>query len=357
MMCATSWAALAAAMIFGCTPVGGGGGGSRDGGGGGGGDTDAGTVALSDAGGGQGGEGGGAGGAGGMGGASDMGGANDVGGDGDAGGGSDTGGAGGAGGAGGMGGEGGGGGMVVEPAGDVGQPCDSDDDCERICFLAPDFPGGYCTADCREDPCADTDECFFFGADGEAAFCLRSCMDDGDCRADDGYVCDADATCYPAEVPGCRDEHDPNDAEDEATDLGDVGDACDGSIEVQGQVSPEDADWFRVAGVGSDRCPMFAMHFIDPADFQDPPQDASLYACVFGRCADGSDPEFNGCFLPQEDSPAGLPGCCSEVPSGVGAPWLEIHCAEPAVEYFVRVTAVADQCVNYRARLGPQRQP
>jgi hypothetical protein len=248
------------------------------------------------------------------------------------------------------------------PAQDVGQPCDADADCDEVCFVAPDFPGGYCSASCAELDCAEGDECFTFGDDEADAWCLKTCADDAECRVDAGYVCDVDETCYPddeagpVEPPACTDDNEPNESEGTATLAGDLGAECAAPrLALAGTATAGDEDWLRAGGVGSDRCPMFSLEFSVPADAGEPLVEPALTACVFGRCADGSEPEFTGCFLPQEESPEGLFGCCSEIPNPVGAPWLEIHCGEVAVEYFMRVTTTLPACVPWEATAGPQQ--
>jgi len=85
----------------------------------------------------------------------------------------------------------------VPPGGIVGDACSSWRDCSGMPTSSADcwfdimgvarFPGGYCTASCTADR-----EC---GIEGECVdvmfitLCLRTCVDDGDCRADEGYRC------------------------------------------------------------------------------------------------------------------------------------------------------------------------
>jgi hypothetical protein len=74
---------------------------------------------------------------------------------------------------------------------DIGQPCESDEDCQADCLLQ--FPGGYCTIrncdqnDPKADPqCPDGSICRGGGGIGSTA-CFDECATVEDCR--DGYVC------------------------------------------------------------------------------------------------------------------------------------------------------------------------
>jgi hypothetical protein len=85
------------------------------------------------------------------------------------------------------------------PSGEVGDPCTTDGDCGlvpssgvtclRDIYGAITFPGGYCSAtDCTSDTdCGTVGECVDFM--GYAAYCLRTCTTDGDCRISEGYSC------------------------------------------------------------------------------------------------------------------------------------------------------------------------
>jgi hypothetical protein len=89
----------------------------------------------------------------------------------------------------------GGGGESAPPAaGSLGAPCERDADCDGgVCIT--DLPGGYCSSDCENTDCPEGGSCWQLG---ETAFrCLLNCADDGACRAGEGYVCDADDTCFP----------------------------------------------------------------------------------------------------------------------------------------------------------------
>jgi len=86
--------------------------------------------------------------------------------------------------------------------GDVGAGCAASPDCAGGLYCEPVLTGGYCTKDCSGGSgCPDGSACFCLGDDGTGMcayrICLASCVDDGDCRGGEGYVCDADQVCYP----------------------------------------------------------------------------------------------------------------------------------------------------------------
>ncbi len=90
-------------------------------------------------------------------------------------------------------------GEEVEGTGDgaVGAACVDSADCDAALYCETVFfPGGYCTQSCSGGgTCPGDALCFAF--DSEYAICLDGCETDDDCRTDEGYVCDADNTCYP----------------------------------------------------------------------------------------------------------------------------------------------------------------
>jgi hypothetical protein len=77
--------------------------------------------------------------------------------------------------------------------GDIGAACTKHDDCmSDFCAFGPQFPGGYCAASCSllTPDCPVGFACEYrLGNRGDVGECLKSCDQDGDCRA--GYACTA----------------------------------------------------------------------------------------------------------------------------------------------------------------------
>jgi hypothetical protein len=77
----------------------------------------------------------------------------------------------------------------------IGDGCASSTNCsvngDRLCDTT--MPGGYCTVfDCTADACPDDAVCARFQPDETRLsrnVCMRRCQADGDCRANQGYVC------------------------------------------------------------------------------------------------------------------------------------------------------------------------
>jgi serine protease len=85
--------------------------------------------------------------------------------------------------------------------GPVGAACTTSADCAGGLYCEPSLPAGYCTKDCSGgSDCPDGSSCWCLGSDGADGcayrICLQDCVAAGDCRGDDGYVCDVDMTCY-----------------------------------------------------------------------------------------------------------------------------------------------------------------
>jgi serine protease len=86
-------------------------------------------------------------------------------------------------------------------SGGLGAPCTTSGDCGDGLYCEEAFAdfGGYCTTDCNNgvSECPDNGTCFDIGVENEPyRICFLSCTTDADCGRD-GYVCDADSTCYP----------------------------------------------------------------------------------------------------------------------------------------------------------------
>jgi serine protease len=96
------------------------------------------------------------------------------------------------------------GGFVGSSPGQTGMPCLNDADCtfapDAECITAAGgWPGGYCSRDCGADGyCGPGGSCEILDCDtGPCAICLRSCVSASQCRAGEGYLCDAYGTCTP----------------------------------------------------------------------------------------------------------------------------------------------------------------
>lgn len=72
---------------------------------------------------------------------------------------------------------------------DVGEECDSDDECVSESCNDDLFDFGFCTRDCEEGGCPDGTACAGLdGPDGDF-YCFESCSDDDDCGRDSWYDC------------------------------------------------------------------------------------------------------------------------------------------------------------------------
>ncbi len=79
----------------------------------------------------------------------------------------------------------------------IGAACDADGDCGNggVCL---GLPGGYCSLECSATECPGGASCWGLGEDG--SFCLQDCTSNSECRGSDGYICDADDTCWVSGV-------------------------------------------------------------------------------------------------------------------------------------------------------------
>jgi len=83
--------------------------------------------------------------------------------------------------------------------GAIGDACGSASDCgggaQAACL---DLPGGYCALEgCSSGTCPAGSGCFEFTSG--TSYCIKTCAADNECRTTDGYICDADATCWPGD--------------------------------------------------------------------------------------------------------------------------------------------------------------
>jgi len=82
-------------------------------------------------------------------------------------------------------------------AGQVGSACATGADCDDGTCM-DGLPGGYCTkADCEDSGCPEGSQCFGIEGGSIPSACFRTCAASSECRTGEGYVCDADKTCYP----------------------------------------------------------------------------------------------------------------------------------------------------------------
>ena len=90
---------------------------------------------------------------------------------------------------------------TVVPTGGIGSACSANADCGQggTCL---DLPGGYCSvANCSDaSPCPSGASCWSLGDSG--AYCLLDCQNQSECRGSDGYICDADNTCWQGTSSG-----------------------------------------------------------------------------------------------------------------------------------------------------------
>jgi len=85
--------------------------------------------------------------------------------------------------------------------GAMGDGCENNNTCASELYCELVFEGGYCTASCASGiACPQGSVCFCLSESGQAcdySICLEQCETDADCREGEGYICDADNTCYP----------------------------------------------------------------------------------------------------------------------------------------------------------------
>lgn len=92
------------------------------------------------------------------------------------------------------------GGFSLNGEGVVGAPCVSNLDCtfaaDAECIT--DWPGGYCSRICDDGLCGAGASCEELDCNGPCNVCLTACSSNGQCRADEGFVCDPYGTCTPS---------------------------------------------------------------------------------------------------------------------------------------------------------------
>lgn len=76
----------------------------------------------------------------------------------------------------------------------VGDACELNADCGGTMICERSLPEGYCTRpDCERNGCPADGVCIYF--DEGAAYCMKPCDSNADCR--EGYACVTDFGAYP----------------------------------------------------------------------------------------------------------------------------------------------------------------
>jgi hypothetical protein len=134
----------------------------------------------------------------------------------------------------------------------------------------------------------------------------------------------------------------PNDTEQEATNLGTMSDCDDQAASVGSSLDGfGDVDWFEYLGADAS-----TLCSVDPGVTITSSHELEI--CLFFQCVDGTAPDF-GCpsTTTPTDSPEGRPGCCS------GAPFeFALTCGSSAfnaddARVFVRIAPKTNLCTTY----------
>lgn len=169
----------------------------------------------------------------------------------------------------------------------VGAACADDGDCGAGAVCITDLPGGYCSvAGCDTNGCPEGASCWGFGEAG--SYCLKDCAAASECRGGDGYVCDADNTCWPPSTAS-GDSPVGGPCESDA-DCKDAGAFCY-PAEVQGEQTGFFQGYCMIADCTADSCPAGSTC---QAIFSDG-SSACVDAC--GTAGDGCNQGY-GCFEP-----------------------------------------------------------
>lgn len=147
----------------------------------------------------------------------------------------------------------------------------------------------------------------------------------------------------------CEDTgEEPNEEEDNAVDLGDIGCMDDPQTFMGVLVSDTDVDWYTYHGVWGFNC-----GDIDPSPSHTLTASDNVRMCVFADC-DQSNPVFE-CQNGAQDamSPGGLPGCCN-----TGDITFLLNCqmtGNESARMFVRLDeGPVDGCVDYSVEYSYQ---
>lgn len=173
-------------------------------------------------------------------------------------------------------------GSAAQPgAGGVGAACTSVEDCSDPGAVCLDLTGGYCAIpDCAGTPdaCPEGSACFLFGEEG--SYCVDTCLSSDECREDEGYVCDADKTCWPGSTPPATTGQSP------------IGGACS----VDADCKDPGADCY-------------------PASVNGQPTGFLNGYCLINGCQPGQCPEGSVCEVIYADGSAACMATCDETPA------------------------------------------
>ena len=165
-------------------------------------------------------------------------------------------------------------------AGAIGGACSVDADCKDPGAVCMDLTGGYCVIpSCSgvADACPQGSACFLFGE--EESYCVDTCLTSEECRENEGYVCDADKTCWPGE------------AAPPSTGAVPIGGACS----VDADCKDEGADCY-------------------PANANGNPTGFLNGYCLINGCQPGQCPEGSVCEVIYADGAAACMASCAETP-------------------------------------------
>jgi hypothetical protein len=154
----------------------------------------------------------------------------------------------------------------------------------------------------------------------------------------------ASATSSTSTGPTCDDTGpgEPNDTEQEAVDLGTIGDCDDQADTVSGVLTGfSDVDWYKYLGADAS-----SFCTVDPGRALTSANAVTL--CKFIQCADGSAPSFDcPTGTTAASSPEGRPGCC-----GQAGFELDLTCGSSAFNaddatIFLRIEPEVGLCTSY----------
>ncbi len=166
------------------------------------------------------------------------------------------------------------------------------------------------------------------------------CPCDADGHCDEATLC-VDGTCEAVENCGV-DGYEPNDSEDQAVDLGELGDGDDPGSFAGELDHATDEDWFTYQGLDNVGLPPG----VAPA--RTLMTDGGLRLCKFLQCTDDAAEAVVTCPEGSEatDSPGGRHGCCAN--GSIAMP--DFDCTgtlDDSARVWIRVDQAQAQCVEY----------